>query len=135
MEGKLDVDEGGEGLDGAVVLRVLDKVADAGLEVGVPVEDVELGVQEGLSNVNHSSHRWEKAVSGQRRKENSRYLILLEGLLTRLGHRHGLLGPNKEGFSEVPGAEVGADWLVGRRGACATGNAYPGAHVPNSTLE
>lgn len=48
LEGQLDVDEGGEGLDGAVVLRVLKKVADAGLEVGVPVEDVELTVEEGL---------------------------------------------------------------------------------------
>ena len=48
LEGELDVEECGEGLDRGVVLRVLEKVADAGLEVGVPVEDVELAVQEGL---------------------------------------------------------------------------------------
>ena len=44
LEGELDVEECGEGLDRAVVLRVLEKVADAGLEVGVPVEYVELAV-------------------------------------------------------------------------------------------
>lgn len=44
LEGELDVEEGGEGLDGAVVLGVVEEVADAGLEVGVPVEDVELAV-------------------------------------------------------------------------------------------
>jgi hypothetical protein len=48
LEGQLDVEEGGEGLDGAVVLGVVEEVADAGLEVGVPVEDVELAVEEGL---------------------------------------------------------------------------------------
>jgi hypothetical protein len=48
LEGELDVDEGGEGLHGAVVLGVLEEIADAGLEGGVPVEYVELAVEEGL---------------------------------------------------------------------------------------
>jgi hypothetical protein len=35
-------------LDGAVVLGVFEEVAHAGLEVGVPVEEVELAVYKGL---------------------------------------------------------------------------------------
>jgi len=51
LERELDVNEGRERLDRAVVLRVFDKVAHAGLKVGVPFEDVELVMQEGLRRV------------------------------------------------------------------------------------
>ena len=44
LEGEVDVEEGGDGLDGAGVLGVVEEVALAGLVFGVPLEDVELGV-------------------------------------------------------------------------------------------
>ena len=44
LEGEVDVEECGDGLDGRRVLGVVQEVALAGLVLGVPVEDVELGV-------------------------------------------------------------------------------------------
>ena len=91
LEGELDVDEGGEGLDRAVVLRVLEEVADAGLEVGVPVEDVELAVQEGLGRgVSHGV-----GGSGSRPRwwpEGGGYLFLLEELAICTGCCHVFVG-------------------------------------------
>lgn len=46
--GEVDVDEGGEGLDGIGVLGFVDEEAGAGLVGGHPVEYVELGFLEGL---------------------------------------------------------------------------------------
>jgi hypothetical protein len=48
LEGKADVDEGGYGLHGHVVLGMVEEVAHAGLEVGIPLEHIEIGVWEGL---------------------------------------------------------------------------------------
>lgn len=45
---QLDVQEGRDGLDGSRVLRVVQEVSHAGLERSVPLEDIELGVDEGL---------------------------------------------------------------------------------------
>lgn len=44
LEGEVDVEEGGDGLDRGGMLGVVEEVALAGLVFGVPVEDVELGV-------------------------------------------------------------------------------------------
>ena len=46
MEGQADVDEGAHGLRGGFVLGVVEEVALAGLEGGMPFEDVEGGVVE-----------------------------------------------------------------------------------------
>lgn len=92
LEGQLDVDEGGERLHGPAVLRVLEEVAYAGLEVGVPVDDVELGVQKGLDvcvlALNRPFSKGELEACGREREGRSaRYLFLLEGLFTPLRHR------------------------------------------------
>lgn len=44
LEGKVDVDKGGNGEDVGRVLGVVDEVALAGLVFGIPFEDVELKV-------------------------------------------------------------------------------------------
>jgi hypothetical protein len=54
LEGKEDVNESGYVLDGAVVLGVVDKVTDAGKQVGVPFEDVKLVGLVGLEVLSES---------------------------------------------------------------------------------
>lgn len=44
LEGEMDVEEGGDGLDRAGVLCVIEEVSLAGLVFGVPFKYVELGV-------------------------------------------------------------------------------------------
>lgn len=48
LVGKFDVDEGGDGLHGAALLGVFDEVFLTGLVLGIPIEDVELGVVRAL---------------------------------------------------------------------------------------
>ena len=48
LVGQFHVDKGGNGLDGAAVLGVIEKVAQAGSELGMPLEDVVLTFLEGL---------------------------------------------------------------------------------------
>lgn len=42
LEGQEDVDTGGHSLNGNAVLGMVDKIAEAGLELGIPLEDVKL---------------------------------------------------------------------------------------------
>lgn len=51
LVGKADIDKGSHSLDGGVVLGAVDKVANAGLEMVVPVENVKVGVLRALSAV------------------------------------------------------------------------------------
>ena len=44
MERELDINEGGYRLDGALVLRVIQEVSNARLEMRVPLEDIKLRV-------------------------------------------------------------------------------------------
>ena len=44
LEGKIDIDEGGNSLDGTAVLGVFDEVSLTTLVFGIPFENVELGV-------------------------------------------------------------------------------------------
>jgi hypothetical protein len=88
LEGELDVEEGGEGLDGAVVLGVVEEVADAGLEVGVPIEYVELAVEEGLEGEGGGLMlHWGRDPRGVRVRDG--YLLFLKGVVTRSGSCHG----------------------------------------------
>lgn len=52
---ELDVEESGKGLDGPIVLGVVQEVAHAGLKTRVPFEHVELGVLERLGGIDVSS--------------------------------------------------------------------------------
>lgn len=42
MEGQENVDTSGHSLNGGAVLGMVDEVAEAGLELGIPLEDVKL---------------------------------------------------------------------------------------------
>jgi hypothetical protein len=48
LKGEVDIDEGGHGLDGNGVLRVVEEEALAGLIFWVPDKEVELALLEGL---------------------------------------------------------------------------------------
>lgn len=65
LEWQLYIHKGGYGLDRTAVLGVLKKVALAGLKLGIPVEDVELGILKRLDdNISMATdrERWVKPI-------------------------------------------------------------------------
>lgn len=58
MEGEVNVDKSRNGLYGTAKLSMVEEVAEARLELGVPVEDVELRLLEWLQGLSALLPKW-----------------------------------------------------------------------------
>ena len=99
----MNVEEGGDGLDGAGVLGVVEEVALAGLVFGVPVEDVELrvvGAVEGWVSGGGGGGVGEGAEGG------------VGELLLGVGGGEGGGGVGEGGFLGVCGREARGEWRL-----------------------
>ena len=110
LEGEVDVEEGGHGLDGTRVLGVVEEVALAGLVFGVPFEDVELRVVGPLGGSGRGRRRGEGCGAmgeGRRGGVGVRGVLLVRVGLGSVGGMGVLVGHLCEVVSSALGRMLG----------------------------